>query len=95
MVVRVDDRHDAEVVIQSGLGYVPVTFTGLPGFRDYELRRDSGTDFGTIDQSVHGRDYWQTDYDPIAKTWSLTYNVPSDRSADHRRPLRLELRNRK
>jgi hypothetical protein len=29
-----------------------------------------------LDLSVHGNDFWQTDYDVVAKTWSLTYNLP-------------------
>jgi hypothetical protein len=94
VAVTVDDRHEAEVVVHGGLGYVPVRFTGLPGFRGYELRRDDGNGFVTVDQSVHGRDYWQTDYDPVAKTWSLTYNVPLDSPEDRARPVRLALRKR-
>jgi hypothetical protein len=92
VVIAVDDRHEAEVVITGGLGYVPVKFSGLPDFRDYLLRRDDGQGFMKVDQSVHGRDFWQTDFNPVAKTWSLTYNLPLDTIDDRPRPVRLELK---
>jgi hypothetical protein len=29
-----------------------------------------------LDQSVHGNDFWQTDFDPVRKRWQITYNIP-------------------
>ncbi len=58
--------------LTGGLGYVPVTFTGLPSPRGYALFLDDQR----VDQSVHGNDFWQTDYDPAEGRWSLTFNVP-------------------
>jgi hypothetical protein len=95
VVVAVDDRNEAEIIVNGGLGSVPVTFTGLPGFRDYELGRDDGQGLVIVDQSVHGRDYWQTDFNSVAKTWALTYNPPFDAPLDRPRPVRLEFRRRK
>jgi hypothetical protein len=66
----VEDR--AEFTLSGGLGYVPVTFTGLTSPRGYELSVDGEP----VDQSVHGSDFWQTDFDPETKRWSRTYNVP-------------------
>ena len=28
-----------------------------------------------VDQSVHGNDFWQADFDPVARRWRLTYTT--------------------
>jgi hypothetical protein len=65
-------RERARVAIRGGLGYVPITFSGLKHYRGYELAVDGVR----LDQSVHGNDFWQTDYEPVPRTWRTTYNVP-------------------
>ena len=72
LVVAVDARQRAEVTFQGGLGYVPVTFTGLASPNGYTLFVDDQR----LDQSVHGNDFWQTDYNAAREDWSRTYNVP-------------------
>lgn len=69
IAVAPDQR--ADVTVRGGLGYVPVTFVGLTRHRGYTLWVDDRP----LDQSVHGHDFWQTDYDPVTQTWSLTYNL--------------------
>ena len=64
----------AECRVSSGLGWVPVTFSGLTDFRGFTLSVDGRA----LDQSVHGKDFWQSDFDPESRTWSLTYNIPFD-----------------
>ena len=61
----------ATLTLSAGLGYVPLTFTGLDSPRNWVLLVDGQS----LNQSVHGNDFWQTDYTPHTKTWSLTYNV--------------------
>ena len=71
--VRIAAEDDvAEFIISGGLGYVPLTITGLSGPRHFSLTVDGKK----LDQSVHGKDFWQTDFDPVSQTWSQTYNVP-------------------
>lgn len=62
----------AEFKLRGGLGYVPITFTGLRSPHGFHLLLDGRP----VDQSVHGNDFWQTDFDPSSKTWSRTYNLP-------------------
>jgi hypothetical protein len=59
--------------ITGGVGYVPITFTGLKRPRGFTLRVDGEA----IDQSMHGNDYWQVVGDADG-TWSVTYNLPMD-----------------
>ena len=92
LVIAVDARDNAEIVVNGGLGYVPVTFGGLSSYRGYELWRDDGQGPRCVDQAIHGRDFWQTDFDPTFRTWSLTYNVPVDTEDDRPGRVRLELR---
>lgn len=78
------DGGAAEFALEGGLGYVPVTFGGLPSHDGHRLLLDGRP----VDQSVHGNDFWQTDYDPSQRTWSRTYNIPVPDG--RRRVLRLE-----
>jgi len=69
--IVVDDLQTAEVTFQGGLGYVPVTFTGLASPDGYALFVDDQR----INQSVHGNDFWQTDYGPATQRWQQTFNI--------------------
>lgn len=71
--MRVQTKGDqAELTLEKGLGFVPVTFVGLSSFDGFELFVD-GKKF---DQAVHGSDFWQADFDVKTETWSRTYNLP-------------------
>ncbi len=72
LVVAVDWRQRAEVTLQGGLGYVPVTFTGLSQPRGFTLFVDEKP----LDQSVHGNDFWQTGFDSETQRWRMTFNFP-------------------
>jgi hypothetical protein len=79
--VRIGTVDDgAEFTLAGGLGYVPVTFTGLASPRGHALSLDGQR----LDQSVHGNDFWQTDYDPAAQRWEITFNIPAGKT-----PVRL------
>ena len=61
---------------------VPIRFQGLKssdGYRLYQVVNGKRVKF---DQSVHGNDFWQTDYDALADTYTVTYNVPLDGLAE-------------
>ena len=61
----------AKLRLTGGLGYVPITFTGLSSNRGHRLLIDGRP----LDQSMHGADFWQTDYDASSQSWSRTYNI--------------------
>ena len=82
LAVAVVDAETAVVDVDGGIGWLPVTFSGLTRHRGYELRVNGQS----FNQSVHGNDYWQTDYNSAAGTWSQTFNLPRDA----RTPLHLE-----
>jgi hypothetical protein len=73
------DHDKAGFTLTHGLGYVPVTFTGLSTSRGFTLFIDDKP----LNQSIHGNDFWQTDYDAESKTWSQTYNVPINDAKPH------------
>jgi hypothetical protein len=77
-------KDAAEFTLTGGLGYVPITFTGLTSPRGHLLLLDNQR----VNQAVHGNDFWQTDYDPAAKSWSQTYNIPVSDDTPH--TIRLE-----
>jgi hypothetical protein len=64
----------AEFHLSGGVGFVPVTFSGLGSHAGWNLSIDGKA----FDQGVHGSDYWQTDHDPESRTWSLTFNLPAE-----------------
>ena len=82
LVVAVDAGECVQADVQGGVGWLPLTFTGLASHRGYELRVNDRA----FTQAIHGNDYWQTDYDPSTSKWSQTFNVPRN----DRQPLRLE-----
>lgn len=84
--IRINASDGAEFVVTGGLGYVPMTFSGLPDYRTYVLQNKVNDVWAAVDQSVHGRDFWQTDYDTKTETWEITYTVPLDRPDDVRMP---------
>jgi hypothetical protein len=63
----------AEFTLTDGLGFVPLSFNDLRSPRGHTLYLDGQP----LDQSVHGNDFWQTDYDPVTQRWSRTYNIPA------------------
>ena len=75
----------AKLVLKGGTGYVPITFTGLTR----PVGNTLFVDGQPLNQSVHGNDFWQTDYSVDTKTWSRTYNVRNDRPGT---PQTIELR---
>ena len=91
-VIVVDAKGVAEVVLDGGLGFVPITFSHLSSYRGYELWQNDGRGRRRVDQAFHGHDFWQTDFDPISRTWSLTYNVSVDTNDNRPARVRLELR---
>ena len=66
-------NNRAEFTLSGGLGYVPVTIAGLSSPRGPALYLDGQR----LDQSVHGNDFWQADYDPASQRWDLTFNIPA------------------
>ena len=79
------DAGRAEFTITGGLGYAPITLAGLGDYRRPVLQlRQPGGDWKTIDQSDHGSDFWQADYDPATRTWDITYTIPLDTPDDRR-----------
>jgi len=77
-------RDRAEFTITGGLGYAPITITGLSNYRTPILEVKEGDEWTTVDQSVYGKDYWQTDYNPETRTWEITYSIPMDTPDDQR-----------
>jgi hypothetical protein len=78
--VRIQTADDhGELTLAGGLGYVPVTFAGLSSHSGYALLLDGQR----VDQSVHGNDFWQTDYDPARQRWEMTYTLPLGDEPSH------------
>ena len=72
------DAPEVRVQIEGGCGKVPIQFTGLKSATNdtlYQLIDGKAVPF---DQSVHGNDFWQTDYDPTTNRFKRTYNLPLD-----------------
>jgi hypothetical protein len=69
----------AEFTLAGGLGYVPVTITGLASPGGPVLTVDGRP----VNQSIHGNDFWQTDYDADTRRWSHTFNIPVTDAKPH------------
>ena len=70
----IDDVPILTLTLHGGAGYLPLSITGLKSPTGHTL-----TVNGTpVDQHIRGNDFWQTDFDPATKTYTLTYNLPAD-----------------
>jgi hypothetical protein len=71
--------------VTGGLAYVPVTIRGLKNYRDYRLDHLVDGAWVAVDQSYHGNDYWQVDFNPSEQRWEITYSLALDTPQDERR----------
>ena len=70
--------------LTGGLGYVPVTISGLARPDGWRLERRIGDAWERVDQSVEGNDYWQA-YDRAASgNFDLTFNLPNRGTHEYR-----------
>jgi hypothetical protein len=72
------EKPAVEVTITGGVGFVPIRFEGLASIKEAVLTEVVNGKEIRLDQSVHGNDFWQADYDEGTRTYSLTYNLPLD-----------------
>lgn len=70
------------VTITGGKGYVPLVFSGVTNSSNPELWKTSDSCWELVDQSVHGKDFWQTNFNPQTSTFDLIYNVNQDLTND-------------
>ncbi len=89
VVIEVGANGDAELQIEGGLGYVPIRFEGVAGISGQQLWMECEGDRRLIDQSVHGHDFWQTDFNPASRRYAITYNVLLDAKKDGEGKVRL------
>ena len=83
-------RSSVTVDIKGGVGFVPIRFEGLPIADGYRLYEEVSGKLIPLDQSVHGNDFWQTDYNATTKTYNRTYNLPLDGKPTSRWILKAE-----
>ena len=85
--IAIDQSQVAEFTVEGGVGYSPITFTGLRDYRGGELSRWEGNEWSVIDQSVFGNDFWQIDK-TADNRFAITFNVLLD-AADGRQRFRF------
>ncbi|WP_162030524.1 MULTISPECIES: hypothetical protein [unclassified Lentimonas] len=72
------EESEIAVQIHGGRGIVPIRFEGLSSATGYTLYQLVDGEEVPLDQSVHGNDFWQADYDAKTQSYRLTYNLPID-----------------
>lgn len=77
IVIQAEER-EVEVAIKGGVGAVPIRFEGLPSALGNRLHQVVDGRRIPFDQSVHGHDFWQTDFDAATQTYRVTFNLPLD-----------------
>lgn len=65
----------AELLLTGGRGFTPITFRGLNRHDGWRLEVEGSNGWEVVDQSVHGNDFWQANYDAASETWALTWSV--------------------
>ena len=90
IIVQAEQQDGLSVEVQGGVGYVPIRFEGLHQAQGYSLYQVVDGKEVKLDQSVHGNDFWQTDYDAKANAFKFTYNLPLDGKANSKWVLRRD-----
>jgi len=85
-------KPEITVDIKGGLGYVPIRFDGLATADGYALFEVVDGEEKPLDQSRHGNDFWQTDYDAASGTYRITFNIPLDGKPASRWVLKREVK---
>ncbi|MGB7342945.1 MAG: hypothetical protein WBD20_01920 [Pirellulaceae bacterium] len=77
LIIQVQ-QPEVTVSIKGGVGAVPIRFEGLSSNQGYQLHRVVDGKRIKFEPSVHGHDFWQTDYDAATKTYKMSFNLPLD-----------------
>jgi len=88
VIIRTD-QEEVTVDINGGVGFVPIRFEGLKQAKGYALYQIVEGKEVKLDQSVHGNDFWQTDYDVKTNRFKMTFNLPLDGLKKSKWKLRL------
>jgi len=72
---------------------VPITIGNLTTYRNPQLFRKENGRWKKIDQHVHGKDFWQTEYNASNGTWEITFNVDMDSPDDARKTVEFRFEN--
>ena len=99
--IKGDVLHSYPIVIKSecdtavfsvkgGIGYLPLTITGLSHYKRPVLLEKTGGDWKPIVQESYGNDYWQVDTN-IDSTYQITYNIKSGDKSMKRRYFKFIL----
>jgi hypothetical protein len=84
------EQGEVRVAIEGGVGTVPIRFEGLKSATGYTLYQLVNGQLVALDQSVHGNDFWQTDYDAKSNSFKMTFNLPLNAGGPSEWLLRLE-----
>ena len=68
----------AGLIVRGGVGAMPVTFCGLDTHRAPVLEQKTAEGWKRVDQSVHGNDFWQCDFQPESKRWNISFTIRRD-----------------
>jgi hypothetical protein len=92
--IKVAEGNVAQFKVTGGIAYVPMTFTGVNGYRDPVLEENVNGSWKKIDQSNYGKDFWQADF--YQGSWEITYNVSLNSPEDARvtRKFRFSINNK-
>ena len=77
--VIIEAKNDTILVeIVGGVGAVPIRFEGLSSAEGYRLYDTTSGKAIALNQSVHGNDFWQTDFDTNSQTYQISFNLALD-----------------
>ncbi|GAA4111742.1 hypothetical protein GCM10022393_09620 [Aquimarina addita] len=82
------------VTITGGAGYIPLVFSGLTNITNPILYKSvDGSTWETVNQSFHGKDFWQIYNNPKTGLFDLIYNVNQDITDDETATISYRLGN--
>ena len=73
-----------QFTLTGGRGYVPITVYGLMRHDGWQLQTQADDGWVTVDQSLHGNDFWQARFNGENGTYDLTWNIPNRAATTYR-----------
>lgn len=81
--ITIDTQNNTALVnISGGASYIPLVFSNITDVTDPMLWRAADNCWEIVDQSYHGKDFWQTDYNPSTDSFEIIYSVNQDTEDD-------------
>jgi hypothetical protein len=92
IVIAAKNAKTAKFSITGGVGYVPISITGLDRHAPFRLDDVTNGRHTIVQSGGTAEPSWQSQYDAVSKKWTLSFTLPLDADDDEHQKRTFELR---